>query len=389
MHWLHVVLPMAVIAGCRPAPERVVGEPGAPLLGLSAAELARFTAGKALFNRVFTTDEGLGPAFNENQCSACHTTPAAGGTTGFERVVKATRYRGPGACDALRHEGGENIRTQATPLLRAHGVARESMPAGASETGRFLPPILFGLGLLEAIPDGVIEARADPDDRDGDGISGRAARGPEGRITRFGRKADIATIEEFTRSALRLEMGLTNRESDRDLVNGHAAPPGTDPVPEPEVDDRTVHLLAEFTRLLAAPASTLAQSRAQADTLAAGRRLFEKVGCARCHTPAMRTGSSNVPALSHTVVHLYSDLLLHDLGPELTNVCAHDAAPRELRTSMLMGLQHRQLYLHDGRTRDLREAILLHGGEAERVRDAFARLPWLKQDYVIKFLRSL
>ena len=387
---LLLVAPLAsLIMACEPESVPVTGEPGTSLPGLSPSESARFSAGLALFNKVFAPEEGLGPAFNENQCSACHTIPAAGGTTGFERVVKATRYGGPGACDLLSHEGGENIRTQATPLLRAHGVSGESRPPNATETGRFLPPILFGLGLVEAIPERSIVARADPSDKNGDGISGRAAHGRDGKFTRFGRKADVATIEEFTRSALRLEMGLTTRASDRDLVNGLAVPSGTDPLAEPEVDDRTVELLTDFTRFLVPPAPAPALSKEQADTLAAGSRLFHQLGCASCHTPAMRTGSTDTPALSNKTVHLYSDLLLHDMGPDLVNVCAYDASPRELRTAMLMGLQHRSFYLHDGRATDLRDAILAHGGEAQAARDAFARLPWLRQEYVVIFLRSL
>lgn len=365
------------------------GEPGTPLRGLTEVEAARFHAGKALFNRVFTPAEGLGPAFNENQCSACHTVPAAGGTTGFERVAKASRFTAPAACDLLRNEGGENIRTRATPLLRAHGIARESAPPGATETGRFLPPFLFGLGLIEAIPESTIAARADPDDDDGDGISGRAARNADGRLTRFGHKADVASIEDFTRSALLLEMGLTSRPGDRDLVGGAAPPPGTDPVSDPEVDVRVVELLTDFARFLAPPAPAHPRSSEQADTLATGRRLFEKVGCTGCHTPSMRTASHDVAALSRRTVHLYSDLLLHDMGPDLANVCAPDADPRELRTSALMGLQHREFFLHDGRALDLRDAILEHGGEADASRNAFARLPWMAQEYVILFLRSL
>jgi CxxC motif-containing protein (DUF1111 family) len=120
-----------------------------------------------------------------------------------------------------------------------------------------------------------------------------------------------------------------------------------------------------------------------------GKRLFHQVGCTSCHTPAMRTGPSDVAALSHKTVHLYSDLLLHDMGPDLANVCAYDAAPSELRTSMLMGLQHRRFYMHDGRAIDLRDAILAHRGEAQAARDAFARLPWLRQEYLVIFLRSL
>lgn len=379
----------AWMLACKADADAVSGEPGTPLPGLSASDSARFFAGRTLFNKVFTPDEGLGPAFNENQCSACHTAPAVGGTTGFERIVKASRYGGPGACDLLSREGGENIRTSTTPRLRAHGVIRESIPSSATDTGRFLPPFLFGLGLIESIPEDAITERADPDDRDGDGISGRAARGPDGRLTRFGRKADVATIEEFTRSALRLEMGLTTRSNERDLVNGAAVPPGVDPAAEPEVDAATVDLLADFVRFLAPPAAAPPRSAAHADTLARGRRLFDQLGCARCHTPAMRTGSHDKPALSRKTVNLYSDLLLHDMGPSLANVCAHDAAPRELRTTALMGLGHRQFYLHDGRAMDLREAILAHGGEAQAARDAFARLGWLRQEYLVIFLRPL
>jgi CxxC motif-containing protein (DUF1111 family) len=211
----------------------------------------------------------------------------------------------------------------------------------------------------------------------------------DGRFTRFGRKADVVTIEEFTRSALRLEMGLTTRANERDQVNGTPVPSGTDPLAEPEVDDRTVELLTDFTRFLAPPAPAPALTKEKADSLATGSRLFHQLGCASCHTPAMHTGSTDVPAVSNKTVHLYSDLLLHDMGPELANVCAYDAEPRELRTTMLMGLQHRSFYLHDGRATDLRDAILAHGGEAQAARNAFARLHWLRQQYVVIFLRSL
>ena len=385
---LRIALLAALLMGCKQAPMPATDDPGTPLAGLSEHEFARFHAGKALFNKIFTAEEGLGPAFNENQCSACHTVPAAGGTTGFERIVRATRYEGPGTCDLLSREGGENIRKQATPLLRSHGIVRESHPPSATESGRFLPTFLFGLGLIEAIPEATIAAAADPDDRNGDGISGRAARTPDGRLARFGRKGDVATIEEFTRSALRLEMGLTS-DAEPDRVNGSAAPTGSDPVTEPEVDDETVALLTDFSRFLAPLAQAPPRSPDHADTLAAGRRLFENLGCTGCHTPAMRTGRHEVEALNRRTVQLYSDLLLHDMGPELANVCAHDASPTELRTAVLAGLQHRRFFLHDGRAFDLREAILAHGGEGASSRDSFERLPWLLQEYVIMFLQSL
>jgi CxxC motif-containing protein (DUF1111 family) len=103
----------------------------------------------------------------------------------------------------------------------------------------------------------------------------------------------------------------------------------------------------------------------------------------------MRTGPSDVGALSNKTVQLYSDLLLHDMGPKLSNACGYDASPEELRTTLLMGLQYRSFFLHDGRAFDLREAILEHAGEAQAARDAFERLPWIQQEYVVIFLRSL
>ncbi|MGQ0715443.1 MAG: di-heme oxidoredictase family protein [Gemmatimonadaceae bacterium] len=339
---------------------------------------------------MFTPEEGLGPFFNENQCSACHTVPASGGTTGFERITKATRFDGPGSCDLLVSDGGENVRKQATPLLRALGVHEQTIPPRATEIGRFTPPALFGLGLIEAIPDEAILAGADPDDADGDGISGRPGRTSEGQLGRFGRKADVATIQDFVESALRLEMGLTTpARPDEVPVAGVSMARAADPARDPEVPQEAVELLTAFIRFLGPPAPIRPRSAAHNDTIAGGRRLFHELRCSTCHTPTMRTGDSGVDALDQKTVTLYSDLLLHDLGPGLANVCAPSASPTELRTEMLMGLRHRNRLMHDGRTSDLREAILAHGGEAQRARDAFARLPWLQQEFVVRFLRSL
>jgi len=385
-----VVVVVGGFAACAPPADAVYGEPGAPLPGLDGAELAEVHAGAALFDKVFTPEEGLGPLFNENQCSACHTDPASGGTGGREEVVKATRYEGPGACDALSREGGENIRKQATPLLRAHGVERETIPPSATERGEFTAPPLFGLGLVEAIADETILAREDPDDSDADGISGRAGRTADGRLARFSRKAEVATLLEFIDSALRFEMGLTTPlKTEEETINGTPMPPETDPAPDPEIDQRTLALLTTFVRFLTPPARAMPRSEAHSDSVAWGQQLFDGLGCPACHTPSMRTVSSEIPALDRKTVNLYSDLLLHDMGPALADVCGFTATPAELRTEMLMGLSHRSFFLHDGRAFDLREAILEHGGEAQRARDAFSGLGWLSQLYVVMFLQSL
>ena len=386
-----VIVVAVLLAACggEPAEVLVFGEPGAPLSDLTELQRAEFQAGSALFNKVYTQEEGLGPLFNENQCSACHTSPAPGGTTGFERVTRATRFAN-GVCDPLTAEGGENIRRKATPLLRAHGIEREVVPASATGVGHLTTPFLFGLGLVEAIPEATILQRADADDQNGDGISGRPGRTPDGRYARFGRKADVATIPEFVDTAIRLEMGLTTpSHPEEETMNGVPLPPDTDPVEEPEVGQRTMDLLTSFVRFLTPPAPIPPRSSAHADTLDAGRRLFEQIGCTACHTPTMQTGTSTVAALSNKTVGLYSDLLLHDMGPSLADVCSHSASPSEVRTEMLMGVRYRPFLMHDGRANTIEEAILAHGGEGEGSRNAFTQLTWLRQYYLIQFLRSL
>ena len=381
---------LSALAACARGGDSAAAPAGDPLPNLSATELARFHAGRALFDKTFTEEEGLGPHFNENQCSACHTDPASGGVTGFERIVRATRFSAPDSCDLLVEEGGENIRSRTTPLAAARGVGPQMIPPAATEVARFTPTPLFGLGLVEAIPEQTIRSRADPDDADGDGISGRVGRTIDGRVGRFGRKGEFATIEDFTHGALRLEMGITTPHTPNGEPANEVRHSGdSDTAPDPEASAHVVELLSAFVRFLAAPERAAPRSTAHGDTVRAGERLFERIGCTGCHTPSMRTAASDVPALHEREVALYSDLLLHDMGPALSNVCGPAATPVELRTAMLMGLQHRSFFLHDARGFDLREAVLTHGGEAARARDAFSRLPWIQQEILLLFLESL
>lgn len=379
---------LLLLAGCQREPVMDVGrEPGAPLPGLGEQELTRFRAGEVLFNRVFGPEEGLGPMFNENQCSACHTDPASGGTGG-ELVAKATRYEG-GACDLLEGQGGPNIRRQATLAMQALGIERETAPQEATAEGRFTTPFLFGLGLVEGVPESAILALADPDDRDGDGISGRVGRTADGHVGRFGRKGDFATIADFTAGALLLEMGLTSpRELREAPAAGKPLPEGVDPAPDPEIDEKSFGLLVDFVRFLAPPAPRGPAWAGAADSIARGARLFRRAGCETCHVPALMTGRSDVAALDRKVVALYSDLLLHDLGPALADVCGPGAAPAELRTTPLMGLGARRVFMHDGRAHSVRDAIMLHAGEAQGARDAFAAMDFLQQLELVKFLDS-
>lgn len=374
------------IGACRPEGD-AAPEPGEPLVELTEEQLGRFLLGRAVFERLTTPEEGLGPLFNAERCSACHSEPASGGS-GPALVLKATRFES-GYCDLLPDEGGDNIQQRATPLLQARGIMQEGIPSRATATARVTGPLLFGLGLVEAIPEAAILAREDSADADGDGISGRAPRTASGQLARFGRKGDAATILDFIDTALRFELGLTTpAHPTEETVNGKPLPRGTDPSPDPEIDERGMDLLADYVRLLAPPGRAATWGPAR-DSVSRGEELFRSTGCASCHVPELRSGPSDVRALDRKPVPLYSDLLLHDLGPDLADVCGASAAPSEYRTAPLWGLRFRSTYLHDGRAGTLREAIALHGGEAAAARAAFQARSAEHQGLLLRFLSSL
>ena len=390
LRWLRLLV-LCSFTACAPSgPQSADGdvpalEIGDPLPGLTGAERTRFDRGRALFARIYTPEEGLGPRYNENSCSACHTFPVDGGT-GETAVRKATRHSGRGgSCDLMTPSGGENLRRQVTPVAAERGAVPVSMPPDREHEATFSIPFVFGLGLVEALPLDDIRRRADPDDGDADGISGRLGRDVAGRPARFGRKSDVATLLDFTDSALRLEMGLTTPAAPDERRAG-ATPPvptGSDPAPEPEVDSASVADLVAFLTFLAPPPT------GDDSSTEAGAALFTSLGCADCHVPHMETGPSPSPALDRRPVALFSDLLLHDMGPALAGTCAPGATPTEYRTEPLMGLRYRETFLHDGRARRVRDAILLHGGEATAARDRFAALDRLAQEELLRYLRTL
>lgn len=352
--------------------------------------------GRARFSQPFTPEQGLGPRFNENACNACHTDPADGGT-GEQLVTKATRYVA-GRCELLTELGGENVRVQATAQLRTRGHGRVPIPDGATHIGRFTVPFLFGAGLIDAIAVSELERLADPDDRNGDGISGRIGTDAVGRPARFGRKADVATLRDFVDGAFRLEMGLTTAlQPDERRAGGiPEIPPDVDPAAEPEVDEVTMHLVIDFVRFLAPLARAVPFSAEDARGGTEGRThvergeaLFTSLGCVGCHAPELATGVESTDALSGQRIALFSDLLLHDMGPALAGSCAAGASPSEYRTEPLMGLRYRESFLHDGRARQVIDAILAHGGEAESARAAFATLDRLAQESLIRYLATL
>ncbi len=408
---LTVLLVFAVVAATEPRCSRSP-ELGEAVPGLTPAERARFAAGRDVFARVFTAEEGLGPLFNADACAECHEDPLVGGvgdeielhaaieSTGQETLawLEPAPERGAGAgrpredaapaqatCDLLFDRGGPVYQLQVTPALRAAlGIDSEPVPPQATTAQRTTPDV-FGFGLLDAVPDSFLLALADPDDADGDGISGRVNRFFDGRIGRFGRKAFVPTLAEFNAGAFQIEQGITNFAApDEGSVGGQPLPPGVDPLPEPELGDEDVRLASDFVRFLAPPP---AKKRGREARL--GAKLFATVGCAACHVPVLRTGASDVAALAYRDVPAYTDLLLHDMGPELADICFGLATAAEFRTEPLMGLGLSQVFLHDGRAGSIEAAILLHGGEAERAREAFQSLPERHRRALLAFLRGL
>ena len=367
------------LAACRP---RI--DPGDPLRGLTRDERARFDRGRVVFDSVFTPETGVGPLFNAAACGACHENPVSGGA-GDEIEIHAAIVRPGGFCDPLVAEGGPVFQTVVTPALRdSLGIDREPVPADAPR-GLRSSPAVFGRGLLDAVPDSVILALADPDDTDGDGISGRPNRFFDGRLGRFGRKALIPTLRDFNAGAFVIEQSVTNPAApDENTIGGRPIPPGVDPVPEPELDQASLDLTDDFVRFLGAPTPLRAGREART-----GRAVFERIGCTACHVPSLPTGDSPVRALHRTTVAAYSDLLLHDMGQHLADICLGLAAPEEFRTEPLIGLRLLPRFLHDGRATTLEQAIDLHGGEAAASRDRFQSLSAEDRAALLAFLRTL
>jgi len=377
---LFLLTSLSVASACRKPPEL-----GAPLDGLTPEERARFDQGRQVFGRVFTPETGLGPLFNSTSCAECHEKPVPGGP-GDEVEVHATAFLPSGVCDPLVQKGGFVIQQEVTPALKAAlGIDREPVPAEATAKAGRSTPDLFGFGLLDAVPDATILARADPDDRDGDGISGRPNRFFDGRLGRFGRKALVPSLREFNAGAFVAEQGITNPAvPTEETVGGNPIPDGVDPVPEPEIDQAALDATDAFVRFLAPPAPLKATGSAKR-----GKSVFSDIRCDACHVPKLRTGDSPVKALRNKEVAAYTDLLLHDMGPDLADICLGLATPSEFRTEPLMGLRLSEKFLHDGRAKSVEEAIRLHAGEASSSRDKFNALSEADRKALLEFLKSL
>lgn len=428
-----------------------------PSANMAPDKVMDFKLGNGFFRRLWVTApsstkaaDGLGPLFNARACFNCHARDGRGRPPGVgeDAVSLFLRLSIPAETEEQKAliaslkapvipepTYGGQLQNFAIPGHAAEGrmvVTYEEVPVelaggetaslrrptyGVAEAAygplhpatllspRLAPP-MPGLGLLELIPEEAILAKADPDDRDGDGISGRARRvwsHEHGRpmLGRFGWKAGNPTVSQQSADAFAGDMGLSTAL----FPAGHgdctaaqpacrAAPHGGDGQYEGlEVPPQVLELVAYYTRNLALPR----RRDVTAPGVQRGKQLFAEAGCASCHTPRHVTGSDPaMPEQSNQAIYPYTDLLLHDMGEGLAdNRPEGEASGREWKTPPLWGVGLTQtvsghtLFLHDGRARSLLEAVLWHGGEAQAARDRVAAMPKADRDALLLFLNSL
>ena len=362
---------------------------GAPLRGITAFELELFRAGLDDFTEVESADDGLGPAFNGTSCAICHSVPAIGGISAMTEIRAGYRDE-----EGKFHElnGGTLYHLFSIPNHRC----QVKIPEAANVIARRAPIAVFGDGLIEAISDETIAAKADPDDIDGDGIKGRVAwvntlEDNRRRVGRFGWKAQQATLLSFSADAYRNEMGITNDLLPNEVALGIDRETMTECSPKKGLEDvrdrrtglRGIDNFTNFMRFLAPAARGPVNAAVRR-----GEALFASVGCASCHTPSMTTAQNPNPVFDRKQVNLFSDLLLHDIGSG-DGIEQAAAGAQELRTPPLWGLRFRRPLMHDGASATVSEAIARHQGESASVTERFQLLSKDQKTDILAFLRSL
>ncbi len=413
-----------------------------PIENLGREHSPMFYTGNSYFNQSWveppsSTDsrDGLGPLFNARSCSSCHPHDGRGappklGTLDYGGLLLRLSVPGqrgehgepmphpiyggqlqPFAVDGVPYEGrlvvryemiaGEYGDGQRFSLL-SPSYALEDLqygPLGAVSVSPRIGPAVIGLGLLEALPEERLTELADPEDLDGDGISGRINRvwdveAGAMAVGRFGWKAEQPSLRQQSAGAFLGDLGVTSslfpQQECSEAQPECASEPGGG---EPELSDRLLDRVELYAQVLAVPARREYESAPVLE----GKAAFTRMGCAGCHTPSHRTSAqAPLAELRDQLIWPYTDLLLHDMGPGLADDRpAFDADGSEWRTPPLWGVGrfdvvngHERL-LHDGRARGVAEAILWHGGEAQAARDAFASASAARRDAVVRFVRSL
>jgi CxxC motif-containing protein (DUF1111 family) len=403
-----------------------------------------FKVGDGIFRKLWVSSpsstvssDGLGPLYNARSCQSCHLKdgrgqpPAVGepATALFLRLsVPASDGDAPEptyggqlqnfSIQGIPAEGemeiafedvtvtfadGERVTLQ-KPAYRIAGLNYGPLHPQTMISPRVAPPMI-GMGLLEAVRDEDILALADPDDRDGDGISGRPNYGwsEEAKktvLTRFGWKAGQPSVAQQSAFAFAGDMGISSRLArtgwgDCTAAQSacRAAPDGSDPKEGVELPDKMLDLVVFYARNLAVPARRIVDD----PTVLKGKKVFYESGCVACHRPKFVTRRDSAePEQSFQLIWPYTDMLLHDMGEGLADGRPEgDAGGTEWRTPPLWGIgltetvSGHSRFLHDGRARSLMEAVLWHGGEAEAARQKVLQLSKQERDALIAFLRSL
>ncbi len=421
------------------APERAFAM---PLPGLDDARAMDFVLGEAMFQKFWVqspsstrASDGLGPLYNARSCAMCHpgngrgAAPQGDGPLPVSLLIRLSvpggdshgikdylatlpdpEFGGQVQTDAITGaspEGQPSVRYQ-EQIVDGVALRRPDYDPGmalsdATMLSPRLAPALLGMGLIDAIRPEDILALADPDDADGDGISGRANIVPsrdtgQPTLGRYGWKAGNATLRDQVADAFAHDIGISSPlfpEPWGDCTAAqdacHTAPHGDRDAREFELDATGLDLTTAYVAGLAVP-----QRRAP-QAVIEGRDLFMDLGCAACHQPAFVTERrADDPLRSFQMIWPYSDFLLHDMGPDLADHRPeHRATGREWRTPPLWGMGRTkqvsgtEYFLHDGRARSIREAIWWHGGEALPARNRFRQLDATDRDALIAFLESL
>lgn len=362
-----------------------------PIAGLNYQQNRQFLAGDKAFNKeIFTSQTGLGSIFVATSCGSCHAGDGKGHP--FTTLTRFGQIDSTG--NQFLHLGGPQLQNRALP-----GYTPEQMPPGATFS-KFTPPANTGLGFLEFVTDADILAMADPNDMNGDGISGvpnwivlpsfispnTNSVSQNGRFMhRFGKKAAAFNLLHQTVNAYNQDIGITSSFEPKDVYSGLAI--------NPEVTDITVRNVVFYLQTLKAPI----QRNPNDAAVVQGKNIFIQAGCESCHKQTLKTGYSPIDALSNKTFHPYTDLLLHDMGSVLDDGYTEgNAKTFEWRTPPLWGLglspnsQGGQYFLlHDGRAKSIEEAIQLHGGEATGSKNKFNQLTSADRNALLKFLQSL
>jgi CxxC motif-containing protein (DUF1111 family) len=351
---------------------------GSPLAGLTSGQMSLFNVGFLQFNVKWDPDHGLGPVYTNTDCGNCHMTPAFGGTNTTLRTTFFGALNSDGSFNPLTSEGGFILQ----PLSEANfvkgcPVPPEVLPADATLMSQRLPPELFGDGLIDAVPDVTIEKFAT---NKGMGIQGMtnmvADWNQKIRPGHFGSKLQFASLLQAVSQAFSHDIGVTNPVNlNEDCPNTSPGNPACSTTIVPPIcvksqqpnDPTGKNAIQIFDY-----PSLLAPNPASVDS--AGQLVFVSVGCALCHNPQYTTKSNVtlptnftggktavINALSVQPVNLFSDLLIHHMGPGLADCMQFGQAQGDQwKTTPLWNLSSRTVYLHDGRTTDLPTAIQLH-----------------------------